>query len=136
MKVLFKSSVTKNVSVLLMNTDSLAQCSSYEESFMLLKFLIASETQNRKNNLKEKLYDVLWEEKMSISEVSRFLILPYTWNWKLGNIGKFSFTSIFIVSVILSMGKVKTFQWISNQQTSCPHVTHQINKDTYVKDRL
>ena len=37
-------------------------------------------------------YDVVWEEKMPISEVSEFSILPYTQNGKLGNLGKFSFT--------------------------------------------
>ena len=37
-------------------------------------------------------YDAVWEEKMPISEVSEFSILPYTQNGKLGNLGKFSFT--------------------------------------------
>ena len=32
---------------------------------------------------------------MPISEVSEFSIWPYTQNQKLGNLGKFSFTSIF-----------------------------------------
>ena len=50
------------------------------------------------------------EDKMSISEISEFSILPYTWNRKLGNLGKFWFTSIFyIVLVALSMGKIKPF---------------------------
>ena len=38
---------------------------------------------------------MLLEEKKKISEVSEFSILPYTQNRKLGNLGKFSFTSIF-----------------------------------------
>ena len=46
-------------------------------------------------NKKRYFYDVIWEEKMPISEVSEFSILPYTWNRKLGNLGKFSFTSNF-----------------------------------------
>ena len=28
---------------------------------------------------------MVWEDKMSICEISEFLILPYTWNRKLGN---------------------------------------------------
>ena len=35
------------------------------------------------------------EEEVKISEVSEFSILPYTQNRKLGNLGKFSFTSNF-----------------------------------------
>ena len=35
------------------------------------------------------------KEKNKISEVSTFSILPYTQNRKLGNLGKFSFTSNF-----------------------------------------
>ena len=38
------------------------------------------------------------EEKAAISEVSEFSILPYTQNRKRGNLGKFSFTSIFDIS--------------------------------------
>ena len=34
-------------------------------------------------------------KKIPISEVSEFTILPYTENRKLGNLGKFSSTSIF-----------------------------------------
>ena len=54
---------------------------------------------------------MVWEEKMSISKVSEFSILPYTWNRKLENLGKFSLTS----------------NLISNE---CPR---QINKDTVYK---
>ena len=75
-----------------------------------------SESKNLKNDLKEKTL-TLWcglGRKIPISEVSDFSILPYTWNRKLGNLGKFSFTSIFIDSIAVSMGKVKTFHWISN----------------------
>ena len=38
---------------------------------------------------------MLLEEKKKISEVSKFPILPYTQNRKLGNLGKSSFTSNF-----------------------------------------
>ena len=38
---------------------------------------------------------MLSEEKLKISEVSEFSILPYTKNRKLGNLGKCSFTSNF-----------------------------------------
>ena len=38
---------------------------------------------------------MILEKKVKISEVSEFSILPYTQNRKLGNLGKFSFTSNF-----------------------------------------
>ena len=38
---------------------------------------------------------MLLVKKVKISEVSEFLILPYTKNQKLGNLGKCSFTSNF-----------------------------------------
>ena len=38
---------------------------------------------------------MLLEEKKKISEISEFSILSYTQNRKLGNLGKFSFTSNF-----------------------------------------
>ena len=64
-------------------------------NFLLRTFLEVYETQNLKTdwkmtqNKKRYFYDVIWEEKMPISEVSEFSILPYTWNRKLGNLGKF-----------------------------------------------
>ena len=50
-----------------------------------------------KNFMRQKLkdQDMFWLEKVKISEVSEFSILPYTQNWKLGNLGKCSFTSNF-----------------------------------------
>ena len=45
---------------------------------------------------------MVWEEKMSISEVSRFSILP---NQKLGNLRKFSFSSIFYRFGCIKLGK-------------------------------
>ena len=52
---------------------------------------------NNKNELRQKLkgQDMLLEEKKKTSEVSEFSILPYIQNQKLGNLGKFSFTSNF-----------------------------------------
>ena len=52
---------------------------------------------NDKNELRQKIkgQDKLLEEKKKTSEVSEFSILPYTQNRKLGNLGKFSFTSTF-----------------------------------------
>ena len=47
---------------------------------------------NKKVRQNLKGQDMLLEEKRKISEVSEFLILPYTQNRKLGNLGKFSFT--------------------------------------------
>ena len=44
---------------------------------------------------KLKDQDMFWLEKVKISEVSEFSILPYTQNRKLGNLGKCSFTSNF-----------------------------------------
>ena len=38
---------------------------------------------------------MLFEDKVKISEVSEFSILPYTQNRKLGNLGNFYFTSNF-----------------------------------------
>ena len=69
--------------------------SEISESFLLLKVLVVYETQSLKTDWKmiqkkkSYIYDVVWEAKMPISEVSKFLILPCTWNWKLGNLGKF-----------------------------------------------
>ena len=44
---------------------------------------------------KLKDQDMLWLEKVKISEVSEFSILPYTQNQNLVNLGKCSFTSNF-----------------------------------------
>ena len=52
--------------------------SEISENFILIKFLVVYKTQNQKHDLKEKLHNVVCEEKMSISDVSRFSILPNT----------------------------------------------------------
>ena len=49
-----------------------------------------------------KTLKITMTEKM-FSKVSEFSILAYTWNRKLGSLGKFSFTSIFV-----SMGNSKS----------------------------
>ena len=54
--------------------------SEISESFILIKFLVIYKTQNQKHDLKEKLHNVVCEVKMSISDVSKFSILPNTWN--------------------------------------------------------
>ena len=67
--------------------------SEISENFLLLQFLAVYETQNlktEKNDLKEKTL-TLTLRKIPISEVSEFLILPYTQNEKFGNLGKFFF---------------------------------------------
>ena len=78
--------------------------SEISESFTLLKFLIVYENQNRKNNLKEKQlnFTTCFEKKMFISG---FSILPFTWNWKPGNLGKFSFASSFYCLGCMKHGK-------------------------------
>ena len=52
---------------------------------------------NDKNELRQKLksQDMLLEEKKNISEISKFSILSYTQNRKLGNLGKCNFPSNF-----------------------------------------
>ena len=40
---------------------------------------------------------VLKKKEKKISEVSEFSILPYTQNWKLGNLGKFYLLTFLIV---------------------------------------
>ena len=59
--------------------------------FYLLKFLVVYDTQNQKNELKEKTFTLRCglRKKKSISEISEFSILPYTWNRKFGKLGKF-----------------------------------------------
>ena len=56
-----------------------------------------SKSKNWKNDLNKKTL-TLWcglRRKVLISKVSKFLILPYAWNQKLGNLGKLSSTSDF-----------------------------------------
>ena len=69
---------------------------------------------------------------MPISEVSKFTILYYTWNRKLGNLEMFSFTPSFYRLGCIKHGKGSTFHWISNQQTSCPHASRQIKKEAHI----
>ena len=62
-----------------------------------------------RQNLKGQ--DMLLEEKRKISEISEFLILFYTQNRKLGNLGKYSFTSNFGSSCNLKLVSA-IFYWI------------------------
>ena len=79
--------------------------------FYLLKFLIVYGTQNKKNDLKEKTLTLRFglRRKMSISEISEFSILLYTWNRKLGNLGKFWFTLIFYCFGCIKHERLKPF---------------------------
>ena len=68
------------------------------------------------------------EEKYKISEASEFSILPYTQNWKLGNLGKCSFTSNFDSSCNLRFRnnknelrqKLKVIKWIEKKKIKLP----------------
>ena len=81
--------------------------SEISKSLILLKCLAVYETQNRKNYLKERPLTLRCSlrKKMSIFEVSKFSILPYTWNRKFGNLEKFLFTSIFYRFRCIKHGK-------------------------------
>ena len=64
------------------------------ESFVLLKFLVVYETQNLKNDIKEKNIDfMMWFEKKKcpFARFSGFRFCAMLKS-KLGNFGKFSFT--------------------------------------------
>ena len=52
--------------------------------------------------------DMILEEEVKTSEISEFSILPYTQNRKLGNLGKFSFTSNFERSCRLDVKTTKS----------------------------
>ena len=72
---------------------NLGKCSftSNYDSICNLRF------RNDKNELRQKLkgQDMLLEGKKKIPDISKFSILPYIQNRKLGNLGKCSFTSNF-----------------------------------------
>ena len=65
----------------------------------------------RKHNFVAKLtckgQDMVLEEKVKISEVCEFSILPYTQNRKLRNLGQLSFTSNFEMSCNLDAKTTK-----------------------------
>ena len=69
----------------------------------LIARFINTHTQKKKKKKKKKWsetktnmfrYDLQQQQK-KVSEISMFSILPCTQNWKLGNLGNFSFTSNF-----------------------------------------
>ena len=61
---------------------------------LFLLYTLLAETQD-KETMGNKALKVTMTKKNEISKVSEFSILTYTRNGKLGNLGKFSFTSIF-----------------------------------------
>ena len=80
-----------------MNTDNLAQCSSYFSSIMFGSIWNRS-SENYKIPKKKKTIKLrcgLIRKKNS--EVSEFSILAYTQNWKLGNLGKFYLLKCLVV---------------------------------------
>ena len=88
--------------------------SEISESFILLKLLVEYETQN---DLKEKNFNfTMWFEKKKCSfpRFSSFRFCPILEIENLETSESFRLLQIFIVSVALNMGKIKTFHWISN----------------------
>ena len=74
------------------------------------------------------------EDKMSISEISEFSILPYTWNRKLRNLGKFWFTLTFYRFDCIKHGKDQNLSLnFKLTELTRPHASRQINKDTVYK---
>ena len=91
------------------------------ESFLLLKFLVVHETQNLKTDWKmttlKKKTLTLWcglRRKNIHFWGSEFLICPVLEIENLDSSESFRLLQIFVVSITLSMGNVKTFYWISN----------------------
>ena len=88
--------------------------SEISESFILLKLLVVYETQN---DLKEKNFNfTMWFEKKKCSfpRFPSFRFCPILAIENLETSESFRLLQIFIVSVALNMGKIKTFHWISN----------------------
>ena len=76
--------------------------SSYKSRFKYTKIWTEWKTERFQYDLKEKI---------QISEVSEFLILLYTQNRKLGNLGKFYFTSTFSSSIWNPRSKHQKKTW-------------------------
>ena len=86
------------------------------ESFLLLKFLVVYETQNLKTDWKmtqKKKRLTLWYG-LRRPRFSSFRFCPILEIENLETSESFHLLQIFIVYITLSMGKVKTFYWISN----------------------
>ena len=86
------------------------------KNFVLIQFLVVYEIQDikfkkiTKDKKKLLLYNVVWNEKMSVFEVSRFSILSCTWiskTWKSGKV--FVYFKFFIPLIALSVWKLKSF---------------------------
>ena len=86
--------------------------SEISESFILLKFLVVYETQNRKNDLNKKNFNFrMWseEKKCPFPRFPGFRFFAMLEIENLETSESFPLLQIFIVSVALSMGKIKTF---------------------------
>ena len=61
--------------------------------------------------MRQKLedYNMVLEEKNKISEISKFSILSYAQNWKLGNLKSFLLLQLFIVVVGQEFKTVASF---------------------------
>ena len=82
------------------------------ESFILLKFLVVYETENRKNDLKEKNFNFrIWFEKKKcpFPRFSGFRFFPILEIENLETSESFPLLQMFIVLISQSMGKLKTF---------------------------
>ena len=112
--------------------------SEISESFLLLIFLVVYETQNLKSdwkttqNKKLYFYDMIWEEKWQCPSFPSFRFCPLLEIENLETSKSFHLLQIFIVFITLSMGKVKTFHWISNEHTPCPHEWRYISQQIYL----
>ena len=87
------------------------------ESFLLLKFLVVYETQNLKTDWKmtQNLKSYLFEKKKCpFPKFPSFWFCPILEIENFEILESFHLLQIFIVSITLSMGKVKTFHWISD----------------------
>ena len=82
------------------------------ENFILLKFLVVYETQSRKNDFN---FTVWFEkEKCPFPRISGFRFCTILEIENLETSESFRLLQFFIVLIALSMGKIKTFHWISN----------------------
>ena len=91
--------------------------SEISESFLLLKFLVVYETQNLKTDWKmtQNLKSYLFEKKKCpFPKFPSFWFCPILEIENFEILESFHLLQIFIVSITLSMGKVKTFHWISD----------------------
>ena len=84
--------------------------------FYLLKYLVVYETQNQTNNLKEKTLTLRWGLRRKNVNFQDFRVFDFALclkskTWKPRKV--LVYFNFFIVLVVLSMGKIITFHWIS-----------------------